>query len=167
MSTRNYFYNILKQEWEKCLETSYSKIQEEYEYVGDFIEKNLHLTKLNSEVAIGAVFEADKKGYAKKLFLDIPPAERTDTSYYVFDKENFEKVIECHKELIKEVFESDYLLDKDRREYMKTMLLASSPSDNPNPLLSCSWTSIEDLFELYYMYKITNWEKEMILVSVS
>ena len=167
MSTRNYFYKIPRWEWEKCLETSYSQIQDEYEYVGDFIEKNFHLTKLNSEVAIGAVFEADEKGHAKKLFLDMPSASHTDETYYVFDKDNFEKLIECHKELVKDVFESDWLVDKDRREYMKTMLLASSPSDNPNQLLNCSWTSIEDLFELYYMYKITNWEEEMILVTVS
>lgn len=146
---------------------SYSQLKEKYDSVGDFIEKNLHLTKLNSEVALGAMFDADAKGYAKKFILDLPSASQIDESYFVFDKKDFENVIECHKELIKEFFESDYLLNENKRDYIKTMLLVSEPSDNPNQLLSCSWTSIEDLFELYYMYKITNWEEEMIFVRVS
>ena len=139
MSIRNHYYRIPKAEWEKCLETSHSEVQEVYGYAGNFIAVNLHLTELNSEVAKGAVFDADEKGYAKKLFLDMP---ETDESYYVFDRENFGKLIECHKESIKDMFESEWLADKDRREYMKTMLLASEPSDNPNKLLECPWTSI-------------------------
>lgn len=164
MSIRNYYYRIPKSEWEKCLETSYSEVQEVYGYTGNFIAANLHLTELNSEVAKGAVFDADGKGHAKKLFLDMP---ETDESYHVFDRENFGKLIECHKESIKDMFESEWLADKDRREYMKTMLLASEPSDNPKKLLKCPWTSIEDLLELYYMYKTTDWENEMILIMVS
>lgn len=164
MSIRNTMYRIPKKRWEYCLEVPKEKI-ENLSHLN--VEKDLCGVQLQSDFATDLVIEAYNKGKAKEFSLEKTEIEKCDITRCVFDKECFLLLVEMCKEKVSSIFSSIIFTKEDNRKYYASLFKDLTISDKKSQMIKCPWIWIDCLYELFWIYKTTDWENEVIFCEIS
>ena len=162
MSFRNKMYRLPVSVWNRLLEMSKEELEEYDEDSEKFFEVN-NITLLQFDFCTQIIEDMDREGKLKRFTLEKLPDE-CDNTYGVLDKELFDVCIEKCKEYTKRYIKR---MNDDDKDYLCSMIDVLEVSKNQNECIACPWTWFDELYELLYIKKTTDWEEYVILNIVS